>query len=151
MSRKELWRTGIVLALLGVLLLAAACGSNESAAPDADSDAGGEQTLVLGAKDNGSQVQLASGQVLEVTLDSNPTTGFRWEVSEVDGAVLTQVGEAEFQEAPKDSEEMVGVGGTETFRFSSAAGETTLTLVYRRPWEEGVDPLESFTVEVEVK
>jgi inhibitor of cysteine peptidase len=106
---------------------------------------------VLGDKDNGSQVQLASGQVLEVSLDSNPTTGFRWEVSEADGAVLTQVGEVEFREAPKESEEMVGVGGTETFRFSSATGKTTLTLVYRRSWEEGIDPLETFSVEVEVK
>ena len=151
MCRKDLWRAGIVLALFGVLLLAAACGSNDSEVPDVDSDAGGDQPLVLGAKDNGSQVQLAAGQVLEVTLDSNPTTGFGWEVSEVDGAVLTQVGDVEFREASKESEEMVGVGGTETFRFSSAAGETTLTLVYRRSWEEGIDPLETFTVEVVVR
>ena len=151
MSTKHLWRTGIVLALFGVLLLVAACGSNDGALPDVDSDASGEQTLVLGAEDNGEQVQLASGQVLEVTLESNPTTGYSWEVSDVDGTVLSQVGEAEFREAPKESEEMVGVGGTETLRFSSAAGETTLTLVYHRPWEEDVDPLETFTVEVVVR
>ena len=151
MSTKQLWRMGIALALVGVLLLAAACASNESAPPGADSDASGEQTHVLGAKDNGAQVQLASGQVLEVTLESNPTTGYSWEVSEVDGAVLSQVGEAEFRETPSEDEQMVGVGGTETLRFSSAAGETTLTLVYHRPWEEDVEPLETFTVEVVVR
>jgi inhibitor of cysteine peptidase len=147
MSTKTLWRMGIVLALFGALLLAAACGSNDSVPSDADSD----QPVVLGAEDNGEQVQLASGQVLEVTLESNPTTGYSWEVSDVDGTVLSQVGEAEFQEAPKESEEMVGVGGTETFRFSAAAGETTLTLVYHRPWEEDVEPLETYTVDVVVR
>ena len=151
MSTKQLWRVGIVLAFSGLLLLAAACGSNDSAPPDADSDASGEQTLVLGAEDNGDRVQLVSGQVLEVTLESNPTTGYSWEVSEVDGTVLSQVGEVEFREDAKESEDMVGVGGTETFRFSSATGETTLTLVYHRPWEKDVDPLETFTVEVEVR
>ena len=151
MSTKQLWRMGIVLALSGLLLLAAACGSNDSAPPDAHSDASGEQTLVLGAKDDGDRVQLVSGQVLEVTLESNPTTGYSWEVSEVDGTVLSQVGEVEFREDAKESEDMVGVGGTETFRFSSAAGKTTLTLVYHRPWEKDVEPLETFTVEVEVR
>jgi len=141
----------VFVVLLGVLHLAGGCGSNESAAPEVDSDAVGDQPVVLGAKDNGSQVQLAAGQVLEVTLESNPTTGYSWEVSEVDGAVLAQVGEAEFREAAKESEEMVGVGGTETFRFSSAAGETKLTLVYHRPWETEVEPLETFAVEVEVR
>ena len=92
---------------------------------------------MLGAGDNGSQVELSSGQVLEVTLASNPTTGYSWEVSEVDEAVLAQLGEAEFQQAPTEGEQMVGVGGTETFRFASATGETTLTLVYHRPWEKG--------------
>ena len=151
MSTSRLWRTGIALALLAVLVLAAGCASSGSAAPDADTDRGGEDTVVLGAADNGSQAELAAGQELEVTLESNPTTGYSWEVAEVDGSVLAQVGDAEFKEAPKEDEQMVGVGGTETFCFSSSTGETTLTLVYHRPWEEDVEPLETFTVQVVVR
>lgn len=151
MSTRNLWKRGLALALLAVLVLTAGCASSGSAAPDADADRGSEDTVALDARDNGSQVELAPGQVLEVTLESNPTTGYSWEVSEVDGAVLAQEGESEFREAPKEGEEMVGAGGTETFRFSSTAGKTTLTLVYRRSWEEGVDPLETFSVRVVVR
>ena len=151
MSTENLWKRGAALALLAVLVLTVGCASSGSSAPDTDADRGSEETVVLGAEDHGTQVELAAGQVLEVTLESNPTTGYSWEVSEVDEAVLAQVGEAEFQEAPKEDEQMVGVGGTETFRFTSSAGETTLTLVYHRPWEKDVEPLETFTVEVVVR
>ena len=151
MSTKNLWNRGFALALLVVLVLATGCASSESASPDADREVGGEQPMVVGAEDSGSQVELAAGQVLEVRLDSNPTTGYSWEVVEVDEDVLSQIGEAEFQEAPKEDEQMVGVGGTETFRFSSSTGETTLSLVYHRTWEKDVEPLETFTVQVVVR
>lgn len=158
MRSTELLRVGFAFALLGVLVLAAGCASSDSAPPDADVDRGGEPTIVpgaadvtLGAADNGRQVELSSGQVLVVTLASNPTTGYSWEVSEVDEAVLTQLGEAEFRQAPAEGEPVTGAGGTETFRFAAAAGETTLTLVYHRPWEKDVEPLETFTVQVVVR
>jgi hypothetical protein len=38
-----------------------------------------------------------SGQILVLTLESNPTTGFRWEVVEAKDSVLRQRGEAEFR------------------------------------------------------
>ena len=151
MSTSNLSRSGIALAMLAVLLLAAGCASSESAASDADTDRGGEETVAVGAAVNGSQVELASGQELEVTLESNPTTGYSWEVVEVDKAVLIQVGDAEFREAPKEDEQMVGVGGTEIFRFEASTGETSLSLVYHRPWEKDVEPLETFTVQVVVR
>ena len=158
MGTKDLLRVGFACALLGILVLTASCASSDSAPPDAEVDRGGEPTtvpgtadVVLGAEDNGSQVELSSGQVLEVTLESNPPTGYSWQVSEVDDAVLTQLGEPEFQQAPTEGEPLVGAGGAETFRFAATTGETTLTLVYHRPWEEGVEPLETFTVQVVVR
>jgi inhibitor of cysteine peptidase len=151
MNARNLRRMGLALALLAVLVLASACATSEGAPAEGDGDPGGGKDVVLSADDNGSQVELAPGQVLEVTLASNPTTGYSWEVSEVDEAVLTQVGDVEFREAPKEDEQTVGVGGTETFRFSSAAGDTTLALVYHRPWEKDVEPLETFTVQVAVR
>ena len=46
---------------------------------------------------------------------------------------------------------MVGVGGTEIFRFEASTGETSLSLVYHLPWEKDVEPLETFTVQVVVR
>jgi inhibitor of cysteine peptidase len=157
MRSKMLWNIGIVCALLAGLVLAAGCASSDGTPTGSEPDRGGESTVVpgdevvLGAEDNGTQVELQAGQVLVVALESNPTTGYRWEVSEVDEKVLSQLGEAEFREAPTEGEQMVGVGGTETFRFESAPGTTTLTLVYHRSWETDVEPLETFTVEVTVQ
>ncbi|NIV35770.1 MAG: hypothetical protein GWN58_41865, partial [Anaerolineae bacterium] len=71
MSARNLRRVGLALALLAVLVLASACANAESAPPEGDGDPGGGQDVVLGAEDNGSQVELATGQVLEVTLEAN--------------------------------------------------------------------------------
>jgi inhibitor of cysteine peptidase len=151
MSTKNILRIKLAFSLMAVLVLAAGCASGDSAPTGGNIDRGEETTIVLGAEDEGTLVELSPGQVLEVTLASNPTTGYSWEVSEVVESVLTQMGEAEFLEALKESEQLVGAGGTETFRFASATGETTLTLVYHRPWEKDVEPLETFTVQVVVR
>lgn len=156
MSTKELLKIGVVCMLLGVVALSAGCASGDTAPDAEDVDRGSEASpmpdndVVLSAEDNGTVVELGAGQALVVTLDSNPSTGYRWEVSEVDEAVLAQIGEAEFKEASTEGEQVVGAGGTETFYFASAAGETTLTLVYHRTWED-VEPEQVFSVEVVVQ
>jgi len=61
----------------------------------------------VGMSDNGSQVQLEVGQILVVTLESNPTTGFQWAVAELDEGILKQTGEAEF--VPESEEPIPGI------------------------------------------
>ncbi|MFZ5908597.1 MAG: protease inhibitor I42 family protein [Chloroflexota bacterium] len=108
------------------------------------------QEVSLGAKDNGGQVTLEQGQILAISLESNPTTGYGWQALEMDAAVLRQSGEAEYKQSP-GSEGLVGAGGVETLRFEAlAAGQTTLTLGYMRPWES-VPPVETFTLQVTVQ
>ncbi len=113
--------------------------------------AGAGQEVRIGDADQGSTVELATGQTLVVSLVSNPTTGYSWGIMEVDDAILAQQGEVEYQQDPS-SEGLVGAGGTEFFRFSAQkAGETTLSLGYRRPWEADVEPIAVFTVQVVVR
>jgi len=114
------------------------------------SGCGASNEIEVGAEDSGGQVELRKGQVLAVTLESNPTTGYGWEVAEIDEAVLRQWGEAEFESS--GSEGVVGAGGQETLRFEAVgAGQTTLRLAYRRSWEEDVEPEETFSVQVTVR
>jgi len=47
-------------------------------------------------KNANSNVQLHTGDKFVVTLDGNPTTGYKWEVASSDAAILKQVGEAQF-------------------------------------------------------
>ncbi len=45
-----------------------------------------------------------------------------------------------------------GASAMEVLRFEAAgAGQTTLKLVYHRPWEKDVEPLQTFSIEVVVK
>jgi len=102
-------------------------------------------------KDDGNQVKLEQGQILVVTLESNPTTGYSWEVVEIQESILEQMGEAEFKSSQTGEPPLVGVGGWEIFRFKAiSAGQTTLQLVYHRPWEEDVEPLKTFSIQVVV-
>ena len=97
------------------------------------------------------RVALVLGQMLTVTLESNPSTGYRWEWVEDQGSILEQIGEAEFKPSETGEPPLVGAGGWEIFRFTAVStGQMTLRLVYRRPWEEGVEPLKTFSLQVTV-
>jgi inhibitor of cysteine peptidase len=114
---------------------------------------GREVALRLDATADGTTQQLTVGQVLAITLESNPSTGYGWFVGQVDTAILTQLGDPQYQE-PQSSgtTPIVGAAGTETYYFQAAAtGTTTLTLEYKRGWETGVAPEKTITLTVEVK
>jgi inhibitor of cysteine peptidase len=101
----------------------------------------------LDAGDNGSQVELKSDQTLVISLEGNPTTGYTWEVAEVDEGVLRQVGEVEFE--PEDTGD-VGVRSVQILRFETVnSGKTSLDLVYHRSWEDE-EPQETFSIQVVV-
>ena len=101
--------------------------------------------------DDGGQVELRLGQILVVTLESNPTTGYRWEQAENPESILKQIGAAEFVPSETGDPPLVGAGGWEILRFrASSAGQMTLQLVYHRPWDEGVEPLKTFSLQVAV-
>jgi len=69
-----------------------------------------------------------------IALDSNITTGYSWQVS-YDQNMLELV-EKTYEQNP-NPRGLVGVGGVEYFRFkASNIGETEITFVYRRSWEE---------------
>jgi len=139
---------GGIAVLLVVLVLATGCGSTGKADLGADVVPTKGPEVTLDAKDDGRQIQVEQGQLLIITLESNPTTGYRWEVTESQEPVLRQAGEAEFQ-AQSD---LIGASGVETFRFEAAGpGEATLKLIYHRSWEKDVDPLETFSVQVVVR
>ena len=131
-SKARLQRKLMVM-LLAILCLVFSCATS-----------GG---ITLHASDNGSQVELRSGQNLVILLEGNPTTGYTWEAVEYDEGVLRQVGEPAF--TPES--DAVGAPGSQVLRFKALdKGQTTLRLVYHRPWEDA-EPEMVFSVEVVVR
>lgn len=102
--------------------------------------------LVLDSEDDGTTVAVEVGDIIQVVLKGNPTTGYSWSaaLSDDDAALLEQLGEPVYV---PDSD-LVGAGGMYTFTFRAAAdGVATLRLEYARPWES-VPPQETYEVTV---
>ena len=96
----------------------------------------------------GSTVELKAGDMLELMLAGNPTTGYVWEISSSVPTVIRPVGEPEY----KANSAALGAGGIYTFRFQAvAAGQAQLKLIYHRPFERATPPLKTCDVTVVVK
>ena len=52
----------------------------------------------LTEEDNDRLAELGEDQVLVISLESNPSTGYSWEVAAINEDVLHQVGETEFEQ-----------------------------------------------------
>lgn len=105
--------------------------------------------VLLTAKDSGSSVELRQGQVLNISLYGNGTTGFSWYVESVSESILRQ-GETRCDRSACQPG-MAGCGATCTYTFTAVApGQGPLKLIYHRIWEQGVPPLQTFEITVSV-
>ncbi len=85
--------------------------------------------------DSGHAINIGVNQELVIALGSNPTTGYGWQESHDEG--MLELVEKTYEPGKESKQGLVGAGGVEHFRFKALkAGETEITLVYKRPWEE---------------
>lgn len=96
-------------------------------------------------------VTVTVGGLLNVTLCSNPTTGFQW----VENATIsdqTVVHQTSHQFVGAEGEELVGAPGNQVWTFEALSkGKSTVSMEYSRPWEGGEKSEWSFTLNVTVK
>ncbi len=147
-----------------LILLALALTLSSSALSDSPPQEPPPPTEVhVCAGDDGAHVQLSEGQILVISLESNPSTGYTWEVEHtsvrMEGQrILQQVGESEFRPqsdalgmaSNRRVPHLLGAPGTQVLRFKAVeAGQTTFTLVYHRPWEQDVSPAGTYSLQVD--
>lgn len=83
----------------------------------------------------GQTVILKVGDLFDVTLSSNPTTGYSWNAVEIDNSTIELVNTT-FVQNQACVKGMTGCGGFETLTFEAkGVGQTTLKLAYCHPWE----------------
>jgi len=87
------------LIVICAVLLAGYLLTDATAAPPPDAPL--PDQIILEAKDNGRQVQLQDDQVLVITLDSNPSTGYGWYPEGLDETVLRQKGTSRTVSEPR--------------------------------------------------
>ncbi len=98
--------------------------------------------------DSGQTINIGINQEFVIALGSNPTTGYGWQEG-YDEAML-RLEEKTYELGETAEQGAVGAGGIEYFRFKALeTGQTEITLVYKRPWEEGVIDQKLFTVNIE--
>lgn len=102
--------------------------------------------VMLSSENAGFQIQLAQSDMLVVRLESNPSTGYTWEVQQIDQTILRKIGvEIEFE----PESDLIGAPGIQILRFVGVSvGQTNLKLVYHRPWQEDVEPFNTYSVKV---
>jgi len=99
--------------------------------------------------DPGQAIEIGTNQEFVIALGSNPTTGYGWQES-YDNTIL-ELMEKTYKPGEEAKEGVVGAGGVEYFRFKTLnKGETEITLVYKRPWEEPTsqDVTKVFTIDI---
>lgn len=92
----------------------------------------------------GQTIKLRKGQKLELTLTSNPTTGYSWQYSSpLDTEYIKEI-----KHYFESSSSVIGAGGEEHWIYQAIKpGSLKINLEYRRPWED-VPPEKTFTVDI---
>jgi len=99
-------------------------------------------------KENSNLINTEKDSKFSIALDSNPTTGYSWEVN-FDSNYI-QLDDRNF--VSEASEGMVGVGGEEIFNFTALeSGEIEITFSYLRPWEKDIEPIEKKVYNIIIK
>ena len=98
--------------------------------------------------DPGVPVDAKVGTEFVLVLDSNPSTGYHWQLAQPpDSAVVKALGSTYHPPATA----MPGAGGSEEWPFRAVgAGRATIALSYVRPWEKDAAPVKTATFQVVV-
>lgn len=100
----------------------------------------------ISAIDAGKTVNVVPSNQVNLTLEGNPTTGYSWAVAPDSTNLLKQNGAYVYQ---ADNSGMVGSGGKFIFKFDvTGLGAGKLKMIYHRPFETGVAPIQTFEVNI---
>jgi inhibitor of cysteine peptidase len=130
--------------VLALLLLMTACASPGDTPPNVPAQEGASPAAAPAGQD--SLIQARVGEELVITLQSNPSTGYRWMLEDsLDAGLLRLAGRTYVPDQPV----RVGSGGHEQFTFVGVApGETTLRLRYSRDIQRSAPGRAAFRVRI---
>jgi len=102
------------------------------------------------ADDNNKEIKLKVDEAIKIKLQSNPTTGYSWNLSGETDASIISLTSSDYKTSSSDKE-VVGAGGYDTITFKAVAkGNTTIILTYNKSWEENIEPEDTFKLNITV-
>lgn len=106
-------------------------------------------TIIIFEQDSGKQLTLLKGQYLAIFLNQNTSTGYSWDILEINNTMLEKIDSY----GPFDpiNNTKLGESGRQILRFKGLErGHTILKLKYISPWEK--DNIEKiFEINITVK
>ena len=108
----------------------------------------GSKTESLQVTDPAKPIQVNAGEEFQIVIESNPTTGYHWDI-------IGDLAGVEFVKNDYKSTSqpgLVGGGGVDVWTFKAvSAGEAHITLGYYPPSNDPTDPQQTTTFTVIVK
>lgn len=142
----------MLVGVVVLILIAGAAGLVMAFAYERGNETESPRQVVVDASQTGTEVTIAPGDSLVVTLDSNVTTGFQWQLSSGMNEAVLALGSHEYQDPDKSDDGILGAGGREVWTFNAVGkGETQVDLEYRQAWEGGIKAAETFVLTVVVE
>jgi len=107
-------------------------------------------TIEVTAKDQNQIVRAAVGNLVRISLESNPSTGYNWELRDFDYGVA-EFHSSDLVARQTDGNVLFGAPGDTVITIQAVKpGTQDITLVYRRPWEPPGQIAASFAFKLEV-
>jgi len=104
---------------------------------------------IFTSQDNGKKFKIHVGDIFQVILAENPTTGYVWTVYKSGKPQISLVSKG--YSVPQEEPPIVGRGGTRIFIFKvMKVGSAELILRLKRPWKEETKFSESFLIKLEI-
>ncbi len=83
-------------------------------------------------------VQRKVGETFSIVLDSNPTTGYQWQLANPPDEKIVKLIRSEYRASKTN---LTGAGGKEIWTFATLGpGQTAIAFKYVRPWEKDTEP-----------
>jgi predicted secreted protein len=104
---------------------------------------------VFSGEDKGKEYNLSVGEIFQVRLWENPTTGYLWTIT---GSVSPHLELLDRKFTPGSDASRVGSGGERTFVLRAVMpGRAVLHMILKRPWEKEGAEADSYFIKLKIE
>ena len=107
-------------------------------------------TITIKENDQKEKYIIKKGDNIEIVLNANPSTGYKWQVVNIDNSKLKIVDETYISK--KVNRDIVGSGGNKVYLFSVIdKGNTIIEFEYFRPFEKELPLNKKFYINLDIR
>lgn len=142
-------RPGVYWCLFALVLVSLWLAASVYALGSGSRIEGGGNVVILQKEDSGREVEVKSGDVIQIELSGSGGTGYWWYVAGLDAARIELISEE--TKAPSDKK-LMGGPTKGIWRFKAKApGKTDLVMKYYRVWEGPEKAEDQFSVVLNIR